>query len=108
MHPAFGLYMDLEDDLIRAPNFCIRATDGIRCSRENPTRLRIREGAPISITTYFYSIDDPEKSVIELLVNAPYEADLRYRPNVEGRTHHWMHHRRMILRVLRSSHSIIR
>ena len=45
-----------------------------------PPRLRIREGAPIEMPHILILIDDPEKSVIEPLVNAPgevvYDTDL--------------------------------
>lgn len=56
-----------------------RATEGTVIERI-PPRLRIREGAPIEMPHILILIDDPEKSVIEPLVNAPkkeiYDADL--------------------------------
>lgn len=56
-----------------------RATEGTVIERI-PPRLRIREGAPIEMPHIMILIDDPDKSVIEPLVNAPgeeiYDTDL--------------------------------
>ena len=56
-----------------------RATEGTVVERI-PPRLRIREGAPIEMPHIMILIDDPDKSVIEPLVNAPgkviYDTDL--------------------------------
>ncbi len=56
-----------------------RATEGTVVERI-PPRLRIREGAPIEMPHIIILIDDPEKTVIEPLVNAPqteiYDTDL--------------------------------
>ncbi|MBO5995304.1 MAG: DUF1015 domain-containing protein [Firmicutes bacterium] len=49
-----------------------RATEGTIVERI-PPRLRIREGAPIELPHIMVLIDDPEKTVIEPLVNAPQE-----------------------------------
>ena len=49
-----------------------RATEGTIVERI-PPRLRIREGAPIELPHIMILIDDPEKTVIEPLVNAPQE-----------------------------------
>lgn len=56
-----------------------RATEGTVVERI-PPRLRIRSGAPIELPHILILIDDPEKTVIEPLVNAPkepiYDTDL--------------------------------
>ena len=71
---------DLESyDFNKGSNSLTRATEGTVVERI-PPRLRIREGAPIEMPHILILIDDPEKSVIEPLVNAPqkqiYDTDL--------------------------------
>lgn len=78
----FGLVIatDLEAyDFNKGSTSLTRATEGTVVERI-PPRLRIREGAPIELPHILILIDDPEKSVIEPLVNAPmtpvYDTDL--------------------------------
>lgn len=71
---------DLESyDFTKGSCSLTRATEGTVVERI-PPRLRIREGAPIELPHILILIDDPEKSVIEPLVNAPqkpiYDTDL--------------------------------
>ena len=71
---------DLESyDFNKGSTSLTRATEGTVVERI-PPRLRIREGAPIEMPHILILIDDPEKSVIEPLVNAPqkpiYDTDL--------------------------------
>lgn len=71
---------DLEAyDFNKGSKSLTRATEGTVVERI-PPRLRIREGAPIELPHILILIDDPEKSVIEPLVNAPmkqiYDTDL--------------------------------
>ena len=71
---------DLEAyDFNKGSTSLTRATEGTVVERI-PPRLRIREGAPIELPHILILIDDPEKSVIEPLVNAPmtpvYDTDL--------------------------------
>ena len=64
---------DLEAyDFNKGSKSLTRATEGTVIERI-PPRLRIREGAPIEMPHILILIDDPEKSVIEPLVNAPQE-----------------------------------
>ncbi len=64
---------DLESyDFNRGSRSLTRATEGTVVERI-PPRLRIREGAPIELPHILILIDDPEKRVIEPLVNAPQE-----------------------------------
>ena len=71
---------DLEAyDFNKGSTSLTRATEGTVIERI-PPRLRIREGAPIEMPHIMILIDDPEKSVIEPLVNAKqqqiYDTDL--------------------------------
>lgn len=71
---------DLEQyDFNKGSKSLTRATEGTVIERI-PPRLRIREGAPIEMPHILILIDDPDKSVIEPLVNAPqtpmYDTDL--------------------------------
>ena len=71
---------DLESyDFNKGSQSLTRATEGTVVERI-PPRLRIREGAPIEMPHILILIDDPEKTVIEPLVNAPqkqiYDTDL--------------------------------
>ncbi|MDD6434847.1 MAG: DUF1015 domain-containing protein [Clostridiales bacterium] len=71
---------DLESyDYNKGSQSLTRATEGTVVERI-PPRLRIREGAPIEMPHILILIDDPDKSVIEPLVNAPseliYDTDL--------------------------------
>lgn len=71
---------DLEAyDFNKGSTSLTRATEGTVIERI-PPRLRIREGAPIELPHIMILIDDPEKSVIEPLVNAKkeliYDTDL--------------------------------
>ena len=71
---------DLESyDFNRGSSSLTRATEGTVVERI-PPRLRIREGAPIELPHILILIDDPEKTVIEPLENAPkkqiYDTDL--------------------------------
>ena len=71
---------DLEAyDFSKGSTSLTRATEGTVIERI-PPRLRIREGAPIEMPHILILIDDPDKSVIEPLVNAPqtpvYDTDL--------------------------------
>ncbi len=71
---------DLEAyDFNKGSKSLTRATEGTVIERI-PPRLRIREGAPIELPHIMILIDDPEKSVIEPLVNAEktliYDTDL--------------------------------
>lgn len=71
---------DLEAyDFNKGSKSLTRATEGTVIERI-PPRLRIREGAPIEMPHILILIDDPEKSVIEPLLNAPkkqiYDTDL--------------------------------
>ena len=71
---------DLEQyDFNKGSTSLTRATEGTVIERI-PPRLRIREGAPIEMPHILILIDDPDKSVIEPLVNAPqtamYDTDL--------------------------------
>ena len=71
---------DLEAyDFNKGSTSLTRATEGTVVERI-PPRLRIREGAPIELPHLLILIDDPDKSVIEPLVNAPmkqiYDTDL--------------------------------
>ena len=71
---------DLESyDFNKGSQSLTRATEGTVIERI-PPRLRIREGAPIEMPHILILIDDPEKTVIEPLVNAPqtvvYDTDL--------------------------------
>lgn len=71
---------DLESyDFNKGSTSLTRATEGTVIERI-PPRLRIREGAPIEMPHIIILIDDPEKSVIEPLVNLPqkeiYDTDL--------------------------------
>lgn len=71
---------DLEAyDFNKGSKSLTRATEGTVVERI-PPRLRIREGAPIELPHILILIDDPEKSVIEPLVNTPmkqiYDTDL--------------------------------
>lgn len=74
------LATDLESyDFNKGATSLTRATEGTVVERI-PPRLRIREGAPLELPHIIILIDDPEKSVIEPLVNAPkkriYDTDL--------------------------------
>ena len=74
------LATDLEAyDFNKGSKSLTRATEGTVVERI-PPRLRIREGAPIELPHILILIDDPDKSVIEPLVNAPmkqiYDTDL--------------------------------
>ncbi len=71
---------DLEAyDFSKGSTSLTRATEGTVVERI-PPRLRIREGAPIELPHILILIDDPDKTVIEPLVNAPavpvYDTDL--------------------------------
>ena len=71
---------DLEAyDFNKGSKSITRATEGTVVERI-PPRLRIREGAPIELPHILILIDDPDKTVIEPLVNAPqvpvYDTDL--------------------------------
>ena len=71
---------DLESyDFNKGSTSLTRATEGTVIERI-PPRLRIREGAPIELPHIMILIDDPEKTVIEPLVNAKkelvYDTDL--------------------------------
>ena len=71
---------DLEAyDFNKGSKSITRATEGTVVERI-PPRLRIREGAPIELPHILILIDDPNKTVIEPLVNAPqvpvYDTDL--------------------------------
>ena len=71
---------DLEAyDFSKGSTSLTRATEGTVVERI-PPRLRIREGAPIEMPHILILIDDPDKTVIEPLVNAPktpvYDTDL--------------------------------
>ena len=71
---------DLEAyDFNKGSKSLTRATEGTIIERI-PPRLRIREGAPIELPHIMILIDDPDKTVIEPLVNAPselmYDTDL--------------------------------
>ena len=67
------LATDLEAyDFNKGSTSLTRATEGTVIERI-PPRLRIREGAPIEMPHILILIDDPDKSVIEPLVNAPQE-----------------------------------
>jgi hypothetical protein len=71
---------DLEAyDFNKGSKSLTRATEGTVIERI-PPRLRIREGAPVELPHILILIDDPDKSVIEPLVNAPqqmiYDTDL--------------------------------
>ena len=71
---------DLEAyDFSKGSNSLTRATEGTVVERI-PPRLRIRGDAPIEMPHILILIDDPEKSVIEPLVDAPkeviYDTDL--------------------------------
>jgi len=71
---------DLEAyDFNKGSKSLTRATEGTVIERI-PPRLRIREGAPIELPHIMILIDDPDKSVIEPLVNTPqkqiYDTDL--------------------------------
>ena len=64
---------DLEAyDFNKGSKSLTRATEGTVIERI-PPRLRIREGAPVELPHILILIDDPDKSVIEPLVNAPQE-----------------------------------
>ncbi|MBE6026894.1 MAG: DUF1015 domain-containing protein, partial [Clostridiales bacterium] len=64
---------DLEAyDFNKGSKSLTRATEGTVIERI-PPRLRIREGAPIEMPHILILIDDPKKSVIEPLENAPQE-----------------------------------
>ncbi len=64
---------DLEAyDFNKGSRSLTRATEGTVIERI-PPRLRIREGAPVELPHILILIDDPEKSVIEPLVNVPQE-----------------------------------
>ena len=80
--PRIGLVIatDLEAyDFSVGSTSLTRATEGTVIERI-PPRLRIREGAPIEMPHILILIDDPEKTVIEPLVDAPqtliYDTDL--------------------------------
>lgn len=80
--PRIGLVIatDLEAyDFSKGSTSLTRATEGTVVERI-PPRLRIREGAPIEMPHILILIDDPDKTVIEPLVNAPqteiYDTDL--------------------------------
>lgn len=71
---------DLENyDFNKGSKSLTRATEGTVIERI-PPRLRIREGAPIEMPHIIILIDDPEKTVIEPLLNLPakqiYDTDL--------------------------------
>lgn len=71
---------DLENyDFNKGSTSLTRATEGTVVERI-PPRLRIREGAPIEMPHILILIDDPDKTVIEPLINAPqkpvYDTDL--------------------------------
>ena len=71
---------DLESyDFSKGSTSLTRATEGTVVERI-PPRLRIREGAPLEMPHIMILIDDPEKTVIEPLVDAPkkriYDTDL--------------------------------
>ncbi len=64
---------DLEAyDFNKGSKSLTRATEGTVIERI-PPRLRIRAGAPVELPHIIILIDDPEKTVIEPLVNAPQE-----------------------------------
>ena len=64
---------DLESyDFSKGSHSLTRATEGTVVERI-PPRLRIRAGAPLELPHIMILIDDPDKSVIEPLVNAPQE-----------------------------------
>lgn len=72
-HLGLVIATDLESyDFNKGSQSLTRATEGTVVERI-PPRLRIREGAPIEMPHIIILIDDPEKSVIEPLVNAPQE-----------------------------------
>ena len=80
--PRIGLVIatDLEAyDFSVGSTSLTRATEGTVIERI-PPRLRIREGAPIEMPHILILIDDPDKTVIEPLVDAPqtpvYDTDL--------------------------------
>ncbi len=64
------LALDLEFyDFNKGSQSLIRATEGTIIERL-PPRIRIREGAPLEIPHILVLIDDPEKTVIEPLIEA--------------------------------------
>ncbi len=64
------LALDLEQyDFSKGSQSLIRATEGTILDRL-PPRIRIREGAPLEIPHILILIDDPERTVIEPLVDA--------------------------------------
>ena len=64
---------DLEAyDFNKGSKSLTRATEGTVVERI-PPRLRIRKGAPLEMPHIMILIDDPDKTVIEPLVNAPQE-----------------------------------
>ena len=64
------LALDLEQyDFNKGSQSLIRATEGTILDRL-PPRIRIREGAPLEIPHILILIDDPERTVIEPLVDA--------------------------------------
>jgi hypothetical protein len=81
-HERLGLVIatDLEQyDYSAGSTSLIRATEGTVVERI-PPRLRIREGAPVEMPHIIILIDDPGKTVIEPLADAPcellYDTDL--------------------------------
>ena len=72
------LALDLETyDYHKGSETLIRATEGTIESRI-PPRLRIREGAPLELPHILVLIDDPERTVIEPLVDEEEELPLLY------------------------------
>ena len=62
--------LDLEHyDFNKGSQSLIRATEGTIIERL-PPRIRIREGAPLEIPHILVLIDDPDKTVIEPLIEA--------------------------------------
>jgi len=70
--------LDLECyDYSKGSKTLIRATEGTIVERI-PPRLRIRKDAPLEMPHILVLIDDPEKTVIEPLVNEAKDANKRY------------------------------
>jgi hypothetical protein len=74
--------LDLEQyDFSKGSQSLIRATEGTILDRL-PPRIRIREGAPLEVPHILVLIDDPDRTVIEPLLEAPaglrmlYDTDL--------------------------------
>ena len=75
-----GLVMalDLEEyDYSKGSGTLIRATEGTIVSRSSP-RLKIREGAAVELPHILVLIDDPDRTVIEPLVNKAAELPCLY------------------------------